>query len=245
MGNNTYIAVSGASTRQRELDVVAHNIANVGTPGFKRSESVFRSTLESSLRNADGRMQAGAPASAFVATAGVGTDYAEGAAERTGSPLHAAIDGPGFFEVETPRGLRYTRGGNFSVNRAGELALPSGEPVQGEGGPIAIPDGFAEISRDGSVNDSQGNLLGRIPVYDFGTFAGIKREGLGLYAPPEGGEKTVVPTAQLVPGSVEASNVQASKEMATLIQIQRAFETNMQVMKVDDESTQRLIEGIR
>lgn len=245
MGNNGYIAASGASVQQRELDVIANNLANVGTPGFKRSESIFRSALESSLRNPEGRSQPGAPASSFVATAGVGTDFGNGPAMRTGSGLHAAIEGPGFFEVETPAGLRYTRGGNFVINREGQLAMPSGEPVMGDGGPITIPGGHAEIQPNGVLEDAEGNVLGRLPLHDFERLASLEREGLGFYRAGEGSGQRLVEEPRLIPGSVEGSNVEAARELATLVMIQRAFETNLRAMQVDDESTQQLIEGMR
>ncbi len=245
MGSNGYVSTSGATARLRDLDVVANNLANVGTPGFKRSESIFRAVLEASLRDAAGRPQAGAPATAFVSTDLVGTDFASGSAEHTGSPLHAMIEGPGFFEVEAETGLRYTRAGNFSVNRLGQLALPSGEAVQGNEGPIAIPDGFARIEPGGEILDANGGLLGRLKVVEFDDVQSLQREGQSLFRAPEDADSEVVDQPRFTPMSVEGSNVQAADELAILVMLQRAFETNLRAMQVDDESTQRLIEGIR
>lgn len=245
MGSNGYISASGATVRQRELDVVANNIANVATPGFKRGESIFESALESSLRDARDRIQPGAPARSYVATAGIGTDFSRGPAQATGSPLHASIQGPGFFEIETQNGPRYTRGGNFVVNPEGLLALPSGEPVLGEGGTIAIPDGYAEIRPNGVVSDVEGNVLGQLALHEFENLDLLEKEGLGLYNPQPDSGKTPVEVPELIPGTVEASNVQPSRELAAMVLIQRAFETNMRAMQIDDESTQQLIEGMR
>jgi len=162
MGSNTYISASGATARFRDLDVVSNNLANIGTPGFKRGESIFRAAFEASLRGAEGRLQSGAPASAFVATDLVGTDFGRGSADRTGSPLHAMIDGPGFFEIETERGPRYSRAGNFLVNRRGELAAPTGDPVLGEGGPIPVPDGDARSIATATSSEGSGSWSSRI-----------------------------------------------------------------------------------
>ena len=167
MGSDAYISASGAAARVRDLDVVSNNLANAGTPGYKRSESIFRSVFETSLRDARGRAVAGAPIGAFVKTDFVGTDFAQGSAERTGSPLHAMIKGPGFFVVDTPRGPRYTRSGNFGINRERQLATPRGDAILGESGPIRIPNGDAKILPNGQVTDSRGNVFGRIKVVDF------------------------------------------------------------------------------
>jgi flagellar basal-body rod protein FlgF len=245
MGSNTYISASGATARFRDLDVVSNNLANIGTPGFKRGESIFRAAFEASLRSAEGRLQSGAPASAFVATDLVGTDFGRGSADRTGAPLHAMIDGPGFFEIETERGPRYTRAGNFVVNRQGELAAPTGDPVLGEGGVIVVPDGDARIEPTGDVIDRNGNVLGRLQVVEFQNLQGLEKEGLGLFRAGEEMEPLPLERPILIPGSVEGSNVEGARELATLVILQRAFETNLQAMQTDDETTRRLIEGIR
>ncbi|HEB89923.1 MAG TPA: flagellar basal-body rod protein FlgF [Deltaproteobacteria bacterium] len=245
MGSDSYISASGAAARVRDLDVVSNNLANAGTPGYKRSESIFRSVFETSLRDARGRAVAGAPMGAFVKTDFVGTDFAQGSAERTGSPLHAMIKGSGFFVVETSRGPRYTRSGNFSINREGQLATPKGDAILGESGPIKIPDGDARILPNGQVTDSRGNVFGRLKVVDFGNLQKLSREGDSLFrAAPEASE-VEVDELLLVPGSIEGSNVQTARELSALVELQRAYETNLRAMQVDDETTQRLIEGIR
>lgn len=245
MGSNAYIATSGATARFRDLDVVANNLANVGTPGFKRGESIFRAVFESSLRGGEGRLQPGAPASAFVSTDLVGTDFGRGSADRTGSPLHALIDGQGFFEIETERGLRYTRAGNFIVNRDGLLATPDGNPVVGDGGPIAVPDGDARIEPTGDVIDRNGNVIGRLSIVDFENRQGLQKEGSGLFRAGPEQERFPIDRPQLIPESIEGSNVEGARELATLVMLQRAFESNLQAMQRDDEATQTLIEGIR
>ncbi|MCA9504325.1 MAG: flagellar hook basal-body protein [Myxococcota bacterium] len=245
MGSDGYISASGATVQQRDLDVIANNLANAGTPGYKRSQSIFRAALEARLRDEAGRLQPGAPGRAFVSTDAVGTDFGRGAAQHTGSPLHAMIDGPGFFEIQTDRGLRYSRAGNFIVNREGLLAAPDGAPVMGQGGPIAIPDGTAEIDANGGVTDSRGNVLGRLRIVDFESLQTLEREGNSLFRPTEQSVAIDVERPAFVPGSVEASNVESARELATLMMLQRAFETNLRAMQTDDQTTERLIEGMR
>ena len=245
MGSESYISASGASAQLRDLDVVSNNLSNVGTPGYKRSESIFRAVLESSLRAASGQAVNGAPATSFVSTDEIGSNFERGSVERTGSPLHTMIDGPGFFEILTPQGTRYTRAGNFMLNREGELATPSGYPVQGEGGSIEVRDSAARIDQTGAIVDSTGNVIGRLKVADFDDPQALKREGQSVFSAPEDAGLRVLERNQFIPGSIEGSNVDASRELATMVMLQRAFETNVRAMQVDDETTQRLIEGIR
>lgn len=245
MGNDAYIAASGASTQLRDLDVVANNLANAGTPGFKRNESIFRAVYEAALRDAHGARAPGAPGATFVRTDEVGTDFARGSAEKTGSPLHALIDGRGFFEVLTPDGPRYTRAGNFIVNPTGQLSTPSGYPVMGDGGPIQIGDADATIHPSGNVVDRNGNAFGRIKVVEFQDVHGLTRDGETLFRAGEADAGTPVVSAVLIPESIEGSNVQPASELANLVMLQRAFEVNLRAMQIDDETTLNLIEGIR
>lgn len=245
MGNDAYIAASGAATQLRDLDVVSNNLANAGTPGYKRSESIFRAVYEAALRDAEGDLQPGAPGSAFVRTDLVGTDFSRGSAQHTGSPLHALIDGRGFFEVQTENGPRYTRAGNFIINREGQLSTPSGDAVMGDGGPILIADGDATIHPSGNVVDRAGNVYGRLKIVEFDDVHGLVREGQSLFRASEGLSATPVASPVVIPESIEGSNVQSTRELATLVMLQRAFEVNLRAMQVDDETTQTLIEGIR
>jgi len=245
MGSNAYISASGASAQLRDLDVVANNLANTSTPGFKRSQSIFRSVLESSLRNADGGLQPGAKGSAFVSTDLVGADFSSGSAQQTGSPLHAMIEGPGFFEVETSRGVRYSRAGNFIVNREGQLSTPNGDPVLGQAGPITIPDGNALILPTGDVTDRNGNIFGRLKVVDFEDLQKLEREGESVFRAGDEAGLSEIASPKLIPETIEGSNVNTARELAAMVILQRAFETNLRSMQVDDETTQRLIEGIR
>lgn len=245
MGNDAYIAASGASTQLRDLDVVANNLANAGTPGFKRNESIFRAVYEAALRDVHGERAPGAAGATFVRTDEIGTDFARGSAQQTGSPLHALIDGRGFFEVLTPDGPRYTRAGNFIVNTTGQLATPSGHPVMGDGGPIQIGDADAIIHPSGNVVDRNGNAFGRIKVVEFDDLHGLTRVGETLFQAGESDAGTPAVSPVLIPESIEGSNVQPANELANLVMLQRAFEVNLRAMQIDDETTLNLIEGIR
>ncbi len=245
MGTDAYISAAGAAARLQDLDVVANNMANVGSPGFKRNHSVFKAVLEGRLHDEAGRPAAGAPARAFVRTDLVGIDFAKGPVEHTGVPLHTMIDGPGFFEIETRRGLRYTRAGNFRVNLERQLSTPDGAPVLGEGGPITITDTRAIIDSEGVVQDGNGNVLGRLKVVEFGESQSLENDGLTLFRPELEAMPVPVTAPKFIPESVEGSNVETPRELADMVILQRAFETNLRAMQLDDEMTRHLIEGIR
>jgi flagellar basal body rod protein FlgG len=155
------------------------------------------------------------------------------------------IDGLGFFEIQTEQGLRYTRAGNFIVNREGQLSTPSGQAVMGDGGPIVIGDGDARIEPSGQISDPSGNIYGRLKVVEFADVHGLAREGQSLFRPAEGVAGTPAVSPTVIPESIEGSNVQSTRELATLVMLQRAFEVNLRAMQMDDETTQNLIEGIR
>lgn len=245
MGSNGYISASGASVQLRDLDVVSNNLANVGTAGFKRSDSIFRQVYEAALLDAHGDLQRGAPGSSYVKTDQIGLDFARGPAQKTGDPLHAVIDGRGFFEVMTANGPRYTRAGNFIINATGQLSTPSGQTVMGDGGAIVIGDSDARINPSGHVVDRLGNPIGRLKVVDFQNLQSLEREGESLFRASDADPGAPVAGPIVIPEMIEGSNVQSTHELATMVLIQRAFELNLRSMHVDDETTQNLIEGIR
>jgi len=245
LGSDLYLAASGAAARLRDLDVVANNLANADSTGFKRDSAVFEASLAAALRDPEGHPLPGPDATAFVDAALVATDFAAGPVSATGSPLDVAIRGPGFFEVDTPEGPRYTRAGSFVVNGAQELSTPDSHPVIGEGGPIGLGSRPVEIRATGEVVDDQGSVLGRLRVVDFDPPAGLEKVGGGLFRAPESLAPIPRPDAVLFPRSLERSNVVPVKELTTLLLLQRAFEMNMQVIATDDQMTQQLLQEVQ
>jgi flagellar basal body rod protein FlgG len=245
LGSDLYLAASGASARLRDLDVVANNLANADSTGFKRDAAIFEASLAAALRDPEGHPLPGPDATAFVDASLVATDFAPGPVSTTGAPLDVAIRGPGFFEVETPEGPRYTRAGSFVVNAARQLSTPDAHPVLGEGGPIGLSSRPAEIRASGEVVDDQGAVLGRLRVVDFDSPQGLEKAGDGLFRAPDGLSPIPRPDAVLLPRSLERSNVVPVKELTTLLLLQRAFEMNMQVIATDDQMTQQLLQEVQ
>ena len=154
MQNALLVGLSRQVALARELDVVANNIANINTAGYKADGSLFEEYLASAAR-AD---KSGDRVS-FVRDRGTWHDLTPGPVEKTGNPLDIAVDGSGFLVVQTPRGERYTRNGSMQINATGQLVTSDGNPVIGDSGPIAFQptDKNISISRDGTISVREGN----------------------------------------------------------------------------------------
>ncbi|MCP5055602.1 MAG: flagellar basal-body rod protein FlgF [bacterium] len=241
MGTELYVSTSGAIARLQQLEFTANNLANVDTLGYKADRPQFQAALESQILNGAGEAASGEPARSFVALAGVTSDHKAGSIAGTGRALDAAIEGPGFFAVETPGGIRYTRAGSFIVDPNGTLSTLDGRPVLGDGGPIQVGTTQAEIRPSGEVVDSQGDVLGQLRVEVFDDPRMLQKEGANLFRAPPNAVGIPAETVHVLPRSVERSNVKAVEELATMMILQRQFDASMQVMRADDNSTDQLI----
>ncbi len=252
MGTDLYVALSGALGRLRELEVMSNNLANAETVGFKRDQPSFVAALESSLQSADGGRVRGAAGRVFTALGSERFDLREGAIESTGSPLDVAIDGRGFFTVETPEGPRYTRAGAFQVDRTGRLVSAEGHPVMGTEGFIQVDRSTAEIRANGEVVvesrtlDEPPRVVGRLAVVDFEEPEKLVKRGANLFEAEPGPEMKpqAVEDARLAERSLERSNVDPVRELAELVIVQRSFDMAMQMLQADDEATRRLIQEV-
>jgi flagellar basal-body rod protein FlgF len=223
MQNTLLIGLSRQVALGRELDVVANNIANVNTTGFKADGSVFEEFLNSNAR-AD---QTGNRIS-FVRDRGTWHDLSSGAVEKTGNPLDIAVDGKGFLVVQTPRGERYTRNGSFQISNTGELVNSEGFQVMGEAGPIKFQptDNQISISSDGTISVREGNATsdsqrGRLRMVTLEA-ANLKKDGGSTFSTVTG---TPTPTkdSRIMQGVVEKSNVRAVVEMTRMIEVTRSY----------------------
>ncbi len=233
MQNAVLVGLSRQVALGREMDVVANNIANLNTTGFKADGSLFEEYLASAAR-AD---QTGGRVS-FVLDRGIWHDMSQGPVEHTGNPLDVAIDGKGFLVVQTPRGERYTRNGSMQINASGQLVTSDGYAVLGDGGPITFQpnDRQVSISRDGTISVREGTCESRF---------GARQAAPGHLRQPaaiaEGRQQHLqrtqrhaarsrpMPPAGIVQGAVEKSNVRGVVEMSRMIEITRSY-TNISAM---------------
>jgi len=221
MENALLIGLSRQMALGRELDVIANNMANVTTNGFKARQARFREYLmpgasADSFAAPDRRLS-------YVTDGGTPLDISAGTIERTGNPLDVAVKGDGFFAVQTPAGERFTRNGAFTINQAGQLVTSDGHPALGENGPITFSpqESGAAIAPDGTVTTSQGQR-GKLRLVRFADPQSLRNEGGNLFT------STVPPlpagaTSRLETGAVERSNVRPILEMSRLIEVNRSY----------------------
>ncbi len=231
MENALLIGLSRQTALQRELDVVANNIANVNTTGFKADGAVFSEYLQSGA-SAEAFSAAGRRMS-FVQDSMSWHDMSQGTVQQTGAPLDVAIDGEGMLVVQTARGERYTRNGALQLNNAGELVTLSGDKVLSESGPIVLQltDRDIEITRNGTIKVREGNSLntdstrGKLRLVTFASPQQLRKDGASTFAAADGAQPIPVPdaNARVLQGSIEKSNVRPVVEMARMIELTRAY----------------------
>jgi len=233
-----YNLTSAMLSQGRRLDVIANNMTNVSTAGYKAdtyTDSTFHEYMVSRVGNKDksGPAQLG-KSSYILAPSKLYTDYTQGVLEPTGQPLDFALEGDGFFAVQTDGGVAYTRAGNFSLDEEGYLCLPGqGRVLDPDGAPIAL--GTDKISADGSgaVYSEQGAYLGRIGVYSFQDNTQLQRNAQGLFV--ANGQQATASTAAVRWKMTERANVELVREMTGMLTAQRAFQSAAQLSKMYDE----------
>jgi flagellar basal-body rod protein FlgF len=230
MENALLIGLSRQMALTHELDVVANNIANIDTVGFKADNASFSQYLMPGAR--DGQFPGKDQRVSFVEDNATWIDFSPGALERTGNPLDVAVDGKGYFAVQAPGGQqRYTRNGTFSINATGQLVDSDGNQVQGANGPIIFQntDKDVIISPTGivTVRDGTGTASaqrGQLQIVDFAQPQRLQKVGASSFTAPPDLAPTPAPTnTRVVQGALEKSNVRPVAEMARMIEITRNY----------------------
>ncbi len=244
MSGGMYLAAAGALVQQMRLEMLANNVANINTVGYKGEKSVFRvdpqPAADTSASTAGGIQPLSPYAPPFAAV----VDFTEGAIRQTGNPLDVAIDGSGFFAVRTPDGIQYTRQGNFTLDAEGVLTTMDGYPVLGEGGPITIEEGVVEIDPEGGVY-ADGDEVGRLQITDFENPEILRKAGDGRFALTDPTVEGVRPRdTSLSQGYLEGSNVHPIQSMTEMIETSRAFQAYQKVIQSEDDATDKSINMI-
>lgn len=228
MSSGYYAACAGLMSRTQALDTIANNLANVSTSGFRASHNVFRSILATANDNPLSALNQGT--NEYGVLGGTQLDNAQGALVPTGNPLDLAIEGSGYFAVQTSAGPVYTRGGNFRVSPQGQLVTAAGDQVLGDGGPITIVGEPVSISTDGtiSVNDA---IAGRLKVIEFPPATALESAGGTYYKAPAGTAVTAT-NSKVRQATLESSNVNPVTSVVELITAQRQVETMRRVLSM-------------
>ncbi|KQY66810.1 MULTISPECIES: flagellar basal-body rod protein FlgF [unclassified Brevundimonas] len=241
MENAAYVGLSRQMTLRRELDIVANNIANADTTGFKVEQLLVGAEVGERARNAFVR-----PGVSFVLDNGVGRDFGQGALGQTGRDLDFAIEGEGaFFKLTDGQGDAYTRDGAFTVDGEGRLVTEGGAAVQGDAGDIILDPALGEpsVAPDGTISQN-GALVGRLSVVRFDTLAALEKGGDGLYRNASNAAAVEAPDARVRQGMLEGSNVNPILEITNLIEIQRAYESVTRMIENTNDLSRRAVERL-
>ncbi len=242
------VSESGMIGQQQKLEILANNLANANTPGFKRLLTTFESvqpaqafpTPANPNRPPEPSLRPIQPGSLLRMRTAL--DLHPGSVRLTGNPLDVAIEGDGFFVVRTPQGDRYTRNGSFTLDDEGRLTTQDGSPVLGEGGPIELPpDAVVEIASDGAVQ-ADGTEIGRLKLVRPANRFAFTPEGSTRLRPVK-----TAPLPQAIPaddvriavGALEESNTNPISELVQMITAQRIFEAGQRVLVANDEALRK------
>lgn len=237
MENLSYIGLSQQMALYHQMEVVANNIANMNTPGYKSQDLLFKEYLN--------KIPAEGEKISQVQDYGTYRDTKQGSLTQTSNNLDVAIEGNGYFAVQTPQGVRYTRSGSFSLDGAGNIVTQGGyQLITSDSGPIQIPEGTTQINimKDGSVATELGSI-GQFKLVKFADEQSLVATGDGLYD-AQGQQAQPVDNPQVLQGFIESSNVQPITEMNKMIQITRMYEAVQHMLMTDHDDARKMIQKL-
>jgi len=228
MENASLVGLSRQIALQRELDVVANNIANLNTAGFKADNVVFHEFLMPGVQS--NQFAGNDRRVSFVHDRATWLDLSQGPVHQTGNPLDVAISGNAFLAIQTPRGERYTRNGGLQINNTGELVTSEGHKVIGENGPIVFQanDRDVSISIDGTISVREGrnttdSLRGKLKLVSFAQAQQLQKDGTSAYMAPAGVQAQPATQVRVLQGNIEKSNVRSVVEMTRMVEVTRTY----------------------
>ncbi len=256
MSEAFYIAASGAVVQNMQMEILANNMANINSAGYKQDRAVFRAYLPGTLDNSENANQKTPaqleselslhymPSNSHAIFEGTKTDFSQGPKKFTGNSLDLAIDGTGFFSVETPDGIRYTRNGSFTLNHEGALVTKDGFPVQGDSGKISIENHEFTVDPKGNISVN-GSQKGTLKIVSFNESVVLEKAGDSLFITPDGpdNEEAAV-EMEIKQGYVELSNVNAVRSMTEMITALRSYESHLKALRSMDEVTSKAINDV-
>lgn len=238
MNAELVVALSALWTRHQLL---ANNLANASTTGFKRDDLLRPAPAPwGPVPTAVGWW----PAAGLPPAPEAWTDFSQGALRETGRELDLALEGPGFFVIDTPAGPRYTRAGAFVLTRDGQLSTPEGFPVLGEAGPLTLRSPRPVVTGEGEVREGNAGV-GRLRIVEFPPETRLRKVGGNLFAPdPEGVTPLPARAVRVAQGVLEAANVNPVEEMVGLISVLRAWEAYQRALQAMDETAREATEEL-
>ncbi len=244
-----YIAGTGMLTQRSKMDVIINNITNSDTNGYKKDQVISQSFQDMLLSRLDdpsilSRTPYVGPQNTGIYVDELVTDFTQGPMEQTDQRTDIAISGDGFFSVQTPNGVRYTRSGDFQVDANGTLLTQEGYYVLGQnGGMINVGTGDFTVKSDGTifVNNQQVNQLRIVQFADNGV---LRKQGSNLYYAYNAEQPQVMANPTLAQGMLEGSNMEIGREMADMLMTNRVYDSNQRILKMVDESLSKTVNDI-
>jgi flagellar basal-body rod protein FlgF/flagellar basal-body rod protein FlgG len=228
MDSGYYAACTGLLAKEDALELAANNLANTSTNGYKAQMEFYRSlTASLSGRRLSPLNQA---VNDYGVLGGATLDLQAGEFVKTGNDLDLALEGSGFFVIQTPAGVRYTRNGSFHADASGRLVTSTGDPVLGEEGPIDLPSGSLSVSSDGTISQ-QGAVVARLKIVTFPPGTTLLPEGNSLYQAPQGSELPA-DDPRVAQGSLESSNLNPVAGAVSLVALQRHAQLLRQALSI-------------
>ncbi len=231
--NGIWPVLSGAWLQERRLESLTNNLANVNTKGFKKDRVFFESfsPLQRDFKTGDKTSVEATPT--FSVFSQIKTDFAQGAMRVTDEPLDIAVEGDGFFAVQTPQGVRYTRNGNFTLDAQGQIVTQNGFPVLGDGGAIILPPGKVNVTSNGKVFIDKEEVA-TLSTVEFSDRNGLKKVGDSLFEVVRGAA-TPSTEIRVRQGMLEQSNVNPVEEMVFMINVMRSYESAQKAIQTVSE----------
>jgi flagellar basal-body rod protein FlgF len=250
MSGSIYLAASGAILQQLKLEILANNVANVNTSGYKEDLPIFRlyddtptdQNLNSNNRTNTLRQEI----SPYTPPFAVRTNFSAGSIRPTGNPLDLALNGDGFFTVQTAEGVRYTRQGNFRLNENGVLVTQNDDSVLGQGSEIVIDGREITVGSDGTIQ-VDGSIVDQLRLVRFDDLTQLKKVAHTMFEPADGFGPEIELDADdtnVNQGFLELSNVNAIRAMTDMIEALRVSEAYQKVIHSADDATSKIVNGV-
>jgi flagellar basal-body rod protein FlgG len=236
-----YTAEAGMRPKLARMEILANNLANINTTGFKRDRA-FAEALDDASAAREAAGTDNQQTQQYI-------DFTEGSLNQTGNPLDIALQGRGFLVVETPNGVRYTRNGNLQLALDGSLVTAQGSPVLGTAGRLQLPDvqrleqGSILISETGEVMVGKQNI-GQLRIVDFENPQMLQKDHESLFSALPGARMVEGPgkATTVRQGSLEESNVEGIEEMVAMIEISRGYEADQKSIQAQDATMEKTME---
>ena len=228
-------AVIGLFRQQRRYELIANNLSNVQTPGFKKDAPVFHQVFSEALNPSLAAFSMDSEMSQTL--------FNQGEIQRTGNLLDLAIEGDGFFKIKTPEGIRYTRNGNFHLTQEGILVQANGFPVLGKNGEITLRGSKIAVEKDGTIK-VDGENQSQLALVTFADLKGLQKEGKSLFKLETEQEEKEFDGGQVLQGVQEGSNVNSMEEMIQLVDAMRSFEACYKIVQAQDDMNARAVNDL-